>query len=81
MTILEASQKHLPQILRLYAEVLDKGKVLSIADAEIIFDKISSYPNYKAYVFEIDLGLTHYVSKFADYQRRRGSKPLLSETF
>lgn len=54
MTILEASKKHLPQILRLYAEVLDKGEVLKADDAAIIFDKISSYPNYKIYVVEID---------------------------
>ncbi|MEA5461736.1 GNAT family N-acetyltransferase [Arcicella sp. LKC2W] len=54
MTILEASKKHLPQILRLYAEVLDKGEVLTADDAAIIFDKISSYPNYKIYVVEID---------------------------
>lgn len=54
MTILEASKKHLPQILRLYAEVLDKGEVLTADDAEIIFDKILSYPNYKVYVLEID---------------------------
>lgn len=54
MTILEASKKHLPQILRLYAEVLDKGEVLTTDDAEIIFDKMLSYPNYKVYVVEID---------------------------
>lgn len=54
MTILEASKKHLPQILRLYAEVLDKGEVLTADDAEIIFDKMLSYPNYKVYVVEID---------------------------
>lgn len=54
MTILEASKKHLPQILRLYAEVLDKGEVLKADDAAIIFDKISSYPNYKIYVVETD---------------------------
>lgn len=54
MTILEASKKHLPQILRLYAEVLDKGEVLKADDAAIIFDKISSYPNYKIYVVKTD---------------------------
>ncbi|PWK25202.1 acetyltransferase (GNAT) family protein [Arcicella aurantiaca] len=54
MTILEASKKHLPQILRLYAEVLDKGEVLSITDAEKLFDKMADYPNYKIYVAEID---------------------------
>ena len=54
MTILEASKKHLPQILRLYAEVLDKGEVLTADDAEIIFDKMLSYPNYKVYVVEIE---------------------------
>jgi GNAT superfamily N-acetyltransferase len=54
MTILEASKKHLPQILRLYAEVLDKGEVLSMTDAEKLFDKMADYPNYKVYVAEID---------------------------
>jgi GNAT superfamily N-acetyltransferase len=54
MTIIEASKKHLPQILRLYAEVLDKGEVLSITDAENIFNKMLTYPNYKVYIVEID---------------------------
>ncbi|MGX7689410.1 GNAT family N-acetyltransferase [Flectobacillus sp. BAB-3569] len=52
MLIRQASTSDLPSILQLYAEVLDKGQVLSLSEAEVLFQKMSSYPNYKVYVAE-----------------------------
>jgi GNAT superfamily N-acetyltransferase len=47
----EALMTDLPDVLRLYAQPdLDDGKVLSASDAERIFERIASYPNYKVYV-------------------------------
>jgi GNAT superfamily N-acetyltransferase len=49
-----ATKKDLPAVLKLYAQPdLDGGFVLSIADAEIVFDKMSTYPNYRVYVAEM----------------------------
>jgi len=49
-----ATKKDLPAVLQLYAQPdLDDDLVLSRADAELIFDKISAYPNYQIYVAEI----------------------------
>ena len=46
-----AKKSDLPEILRLYAQpVLDDGKVLSRTEAETIFEKSRSYPNYKFYI-------------------------------
>jgi GNAT superfamily N-acetyltransferase len=46
-----ASKTDLPDVLRLYSQPeLDNGQVLSIADAECIFERMSRYPNYKLYV-------------------------------
>lgn len=49
--IREASKPDLPDVLRLYAQPdLDNGQVLPIPDAERIFDRMATYPNYKIYV-------------------------------
>ena len=50
--IREATQADLVAILGLYANVLDKGEVLSPEDAQILFTKMQTYPNYKVYVAE-----------------------------
>ena len=52
MLIRQATISDLPSILQLYAEVLDKGQVLSLSEAEVLFQKMSGYPNYKVYVAE-----------------------------
>jgi ribosomal protein S18 acetylase RimI-like enzyme len=52
MKIREASINDLPNILNLYAIVLDKGEVLSLEDAEKLFKKMQTYPNYKVYIAE-----------------------------
>lgn len=47
----EASKFDLPDVLRLYAQPdMDDGKILSVFEAERIFERMSSYPNYKIYV-------------------------------
>jgi len=49
--IREATAHDLPGILELYAQPdMDNGKVLSIEQAEAIFRRMTSYPNYKVYV-------------------------------
>jgi len=49
--IREASTAHLPDILRLYAQPdMDDGQVLSLADAERLFDRMARYPDYRMYV-------------------------------
>lgn len=51
----EASKSDLSEVLCLYAQPdLDDGKVLSALDAERIFERMSSYPNYKIYVAVTD---------------------------
>lgn len=46
-----AANTDLPNILSLYAQPdLDDGKVLSVPDAERIFEQMLRYPNYKIYV-------------------------------
>ncbi|MEA5427193.1 GNAT family N-acetyltransferase [Arcicella lustrica] len=52
--IRQAIKEDLPQILNLYAEVLDKGEVLSLEQAETLFSKMATYPNYKVYVAETE---------------------------
>lgn len=47
----EASKADLPDVLRLYAQPgFDDGKVLSLAAAERLFERIARYPDYKIYV-------------------------------
>jgi GNAT superfamily N-acetyltransferase len=50
--IKEASVRDLSGILNLYSTVLDNGNVLTIEQAETLFKKMQSYPNYKVYVAE-----------------------------
>jgi GNAT superfamily N-acetyltransferase len=51
VSIREAIKEDLKGILRLYDQPsMDKGNVISIEKAGIIFDKMSSYPDYKVYV-------------------------------
>ena len=47
----EASKADLPEVLRLYAQPsLDDGKVVSLLEAERLFERIARYPDYKIYV-------------------------------
>lgn len=52
MLIREAQKTDLANILNLYATVLDKGETLSLPEAELHFEKMMSYPNYKVFVAE-----------------------------
>ena len=55
VTIREASAADLPAILELYAQPdMDGGKRLSLAEAEVLFSRIQSYPNYKIYAAVAD---------------------------
>jgi GNAT superfamily N-acetyltransferase len=47
----EALKSDLPRILELYAQPdLDDGQVLSVADSEQIFERMTLYPNFKLHV-------------------------------
>jgi GNAT superfamily N-acetyltransferase len=51
--IREASTDDLSDIIQLYRQPdMDNGRVLSLEQAEVIFNKMSAYPNYKVYVAE-----------------------------
>ena len=51
----EASKADLPGVLRLHAQPdMDDGHVLSVQEAERIYDRMASYPNYKLYVAVIE---------------------------
>jgi ribosomal protein S18 acetylase RimI-like enzyme len=51
LTCRTASKADLPDVLRLYAQPdLDDGNVLSVAEAESIFERMIRYPDYKVYV-------------------------------
>ena len=52
LRIREANTADLPQILNLYLHGLEDRAVLTIEQAEQIFNKMSTYPNYKVYVAE-----------------------------
>lgn len=53
--IRKADVSDLPSILKLYSQVEEKDEeVLSLEEAEIIFDKFSSYPNYSLYAAILD---------------------------
>jgi GNAT superfamily N-acetyltransferase len=50
-----ASKSDLSEILRLYAQPdLDDGQILSLYEAEHIFERMASYPHYKIYVAVCD---------------------------
>jgi GNAT superfamily N-acetyltransferase len=47
----EASKEDLLEVLRLYAQPdFDNGKVLTLSDAECVFERFTHYPDYKVYV-------------------------------
>lgn len=51
LTIRPASKADLPEVLRLYAQpALDDGKVVTLPEAERIFDRMARYPAYQVYV-------------------------------
>ena len=51
LTIRPALKADLSDILRLYAQpALDNGRVISIAEAERIFERMERYPDYAVYV-------------------------------
>ncbi|CAN5810581.1 GNAT family N-acetyltransferase [soil metagenome] len=55
VTIREASAADLPAILELYAQPdMDGGKRLSVAEAEVLFSRLQSYPSYKMYAAVAD---------------------------
>lgn len=46
-----ALKTDLPDVLRLYAQsAIDDGRVLSLDDAERLFDRMARYPDYSIYV-------------------------------
>lgn len=48
VNVREATKTDLRDILELYNQPdMDNGKILSIEQSQMIFDKIKSYPNYK----------------------------------
>lgn len=47
----EATREDLPQVLRLHAQpALDNGQILPLEEAEHLFARMQSYPDYKVYV-------------------------------
>lgn len=52
INIKEATLFDLSGILNLYSTVLDNGNILTIEQAEMLFKKMQTYPNYKVYVAE-----------------------------
>ncbi len=54
LTVDNATKNDLPQILNLYATVLDKGETLSIEQAEELFEKMLAYPNYQIFIAKVD---------------------------
>lgn len=52
--IREASLNDVKDILHIYAEALDNGKVLSVEKAQRIFLKQQQYPDYKVFVAEFE---------------------------
>jgi GNAT superfamily N-acetyltransferase len=55
LTIRPASKADLPDVLRLYAQpALDDGNVISLSEAERIFERIARYPEYRIFVAKLD---------------------------
>jgi GNAT superfamily N-acetyltransferase len=51
LTIRPASKADLPEVLRLYAQpALDDGRIIAVAEAERIFERMARYPDYRVYV-------------------------------
>lgn len=56
MVIREAKTEDLPNIIQLYKQPdMDNGMTLSLEQAEVIFNKMSTYPNYKIFVAEVGI--------------------------
>jgi GNAT superfamily N-acetyltransferase len=54
LQIRRGTKEDLPAVLQIYAQPdLDGVSVLSVAEADNIFNKISEYPNYRIYVAEV----------------------------
>ncbi len=53
LTFRVVTRHDLPRILDLYARALD-GKALAVDDAEKLFERICSYPDYQLYLCEHD---------------------------
>ncbi len=55
ISIAEAEENDLLEVLELYETVLDKGKkVLHLNDAKILFKKMNQYPDYHIYIAKIN---------------------------
>lgn len=55
LLIRKAERSDIPGVLRLYGQPdIDNGRILSVTEAEKIFDKISTYPDYCLFVAERD---------------------------
>lgn len=55
LSIREATNNDLEDIIQLYSQPdMDDGKVLSAQQAQAVFSRINSYPNYKIYVAEAE---------------------------
>jgi len=52
--IRQATLDDVKDILQIYAESLDNGKVLSVEKAQIVFLKQQQYPDYKVFVAEYE---------------------------
>lgn len=53
-----ADRKDLPEILGLYTQPqMDRGRVLTMKEAERIFKKIKQYPDYDLFVAEVEEGI------------------------
>jgi GNAT superfamily N-acetyltransferase len=51
----EASKADLPELLSLYAQPdFDNGNILSLLEAESLFERIARYPDYKIYVAGVE---------------------------
>jgi GNAT superfamily N-acetyltransferase len=52
LIIRDISPEDLPVVLSLYSSALENEQILSLEEAQSIFQKIQKYPNYKIYVAE-----------------------------
>lgn len=51
VSVREASEDDLPDVLRLYAQpTVDDGDILDLDEAASLFERFAAYPNYKLYV-------------------------------
>lgn len=52
LKIKKARITDLPKVLGLYATVLDNNNILTLEEAQILFQKMQTYPDYKVYIAE-----------------------------